>query len=582
MSTVRDFSAEAVKLKDVLFYEEAVYRIPDYQREFSWKKEQWETFWEELVGPNAKKGRFAGSILLLNLIDEGSESVEIVDGQQRATMATIYIAAIRDAAEAAGFANFAKKVQAAEIERFSADDFEAIGFRLIANPSCRNFMEKRIQSFPSVNIESKTKEESRIIGAYNFFRALIDDHMEQLVKEEKQVFLQELRGKVRDLRVIQITVYQDNLKFEIFESVNARGMALGQSDLIKNYILSRVGRAEIEELNADWIDLSNRAENDGKVNLTDVIRYHWNGNYSFVSKNSLFESYKKRIGSVSEVKSYVEELDTFLEGLIDISGAPQTKLKSKLAGDKQQKESFAQACILLNLLQVKLHFGLFTTLYVKSAQLPMGFVSRFAKMVSLFTIAHVGICQLPITRAERLFARLSRDIHKSLLKGENARVKSLNKDFSKAEKDLQDLWPSRELLKDKMSNVSYTNSTKGLIRALLALVEMLDSHHKEILVDWPNVNIEHVEPQNPKDKTRLSQMESKVHLLGNLTLITERLNKKLGNKTPNEKAELFTQSMLLITKNLTSEILDSGWTPDAIDRRTSYLESKLMSILVLS
>ena len=200
MSTVRDFSAEAVKLKDVLFYEEAVYRIPDYQREFSWKKEQWETFWEELVGPNAKKGKFAGSILLLNLIDEGSESVEIVDGQQRATMATIYIAAIRDAAEAAGFANFAKKVQAAEIERFSADDFEAIGFRLIANPSCRNFMEKRIQSFPSVNIESKTKEESRIIGAYNFFRALIDDHMEQLVKEEKQVFLQELRGKVRDLR----------------------------------------------------------------------------------------------------------------------------------------------------------------------------------------------------------------------------------------------------------------------------------------------------------------------------------------------------------------------------------------------
>ena len=193
-----------------------------------------------------------------------------------------------------------------------------------------------------------------------------------------------------------------------------------------------------------------------------------------------------------------------------------------------------------------------------------------------------GSVSFQLHGAERLFARLSRDIHKSLLKGENARVKSLNKDFSKAEKDLQDLWPSRELLKDKMSNVSYTNSTKGLIRALLALVEMRDSHHKEILVDWPNVNIEHVEPQNPKDKTRLSQMESKVHLLGNLTLITERLNKKLGNKTPNEKAELFTQSMLLITKNLTSEILDSGWTPDAIDRRTSYLESKLMSILVLS
>lgn len=582
MSTVRDFSAEAVKLKDVLFYEEAVYRIPDYQREFSWKKEQWETFWEELVGPNARKGKFAGSILLLNLIDDGSESVEIVDGQQRATMATIFIAAIRDAAEAAGFSNFAKKIQEVEIERFSADDFEAIGFRLIANPSCRNFMEKRIQSFPSVNIESKTKEESRIIGAYNFFRALIDEHMEQLVKEEKQVFLQELRSKVRDLRVIQITVYQDNLKFEIFESVNARGMELGQSDLIKNYILSRVSRTEIEELNAEWIDLSNRAENDGRVNLTDVIRYHWNGNYSFVSKNSLFESYKKRIGSVSEVKSYVEELDTFLDGLIDISGAPQQELKSKLAGDKQQKESFAQACILLNLLQVKLHFGLFTTLYVKSALLPMGFVSRFAKMVSLFTIAHVGICQLPITRAERLFARLSRDIHKSLLKGENARDKSLNKDFSKAERDLVDLWPSRELLKDKMSNVSYTNSTKGLIRTLLALVEMGDSQHKEILVDWPNVNIEHIEPQNPRDKTRLLQMESKVHLLGNLTLITERLNKKLGNKTPNEKAELFTQSVLLITRNLTSEIMNCGWTPDAIDQRTSYLESRLLSILASS
>ena len=63
------FSAEEARFKDIFFSEDSRLFVPDYQREFSWTKQQFSIFWEELVGPDAPNGKFAGTILLLNQED---------------------------------------------------------------------------------------------------------------------------------------------------------------------------------------------------------------------------------------------------------------------------------------------------------------------------------------------------------------------------------------------------------------------------------------------------------------------------------------------------------------------------------
>ena len=96
-----DIDARATRLKEIFFAEESRLLVPEYQREFSWKKEQLEAFWEDLVGPNAR-GTFGGTVLVLN--SQGNRK-ELVDGQQRATTCTIFLAVIRDIADSLGASN---------------------------------------------------------------------------------------------------------------------------------------------------------------------------------------------------------------------------------------------------------------------------------------------------------------------------------------------------------------------------------------------------------------------------------------------------------------------------------------------
>ncbi len=68
--------------------------IPKYQRPFSWDKDNAEKFYNDIFKEELIKSRsdyFLGSILL-NRID--SETIEVVDGQQRITTISLFFLAL--------------------------------------------------------------------------------------------------------------------------------------------------------------------------------------------------------------------------------------------------------------------------------------------------------------------------------------------------------------------------------------------------------------------------------------------------------------------------------------------------------
>src|SRR3954447_17515249 len=71
-----------------------VYRIPPYQREYSWQKAQWEDLFQDLV--EAEGAHFLGTIITLNQTTDAVDRnvLELIDGQQRATTLTLLLAAI--------------------------------------------------------------------------------------------------------------------------------------------------------------------------------------------------------------------------------------------------------------------------------------------------------------------------------------------------------------------------------------------------------------------------------------------------------------------------------------------------------
>ena len=71
-----------------------MYRIPPYQREYSWQKAQWEELFQDLI--EADGAHFLGTIITLNTTTDAVHSgvLEVIDGQQRMTTLTLLLAAV--------------------------------------------------------------------------------------------------------------------------------------------------------------------------------------------------------------------------------------------------------------------------------------------------------------------------------------------------------------------------------------------------------------------------------------------------------------------------------------------------------
>jgi uncharacterized protein with ParB-like and HNH nuclease domain len=89
-------------IKDVL--ESGFYRIPRFQRPYSWDRENIEDFWNDVV-VNADADYFIGSMVVFKPAQ--SDAAGVVDGQQRLTTITMILAALRNALKKSGFNDLA-------------------------------------------------------------------------------------------------------------------------------------------------------------------------------------------------------------------------------------------------------------------------------------------------------------------------------------------------------------------------------------------------------------------------------------------------------------------------------------------
>src|SRR3989344_7986401 len=90
-------SAKDIPLHELFSPELGIkYSIPKYQREYSWKQDNWEDLLNDILGDNGSEdGTFLGSIICVNKTSEITNPVlEIIDGQQRLTTISLLYASI--------------------------------------------------------------------------------------------------------------------------------------------------------------------------------------------------------------------------------------------------------------------------------------------------------------------------------------------------------------------------------------------------------------------------------------------------------------------------------------------------------
>ncbi|MBH0264499.1 DUF262 domain-containing protein [Helicobacter pylori] len=230
--------------------------IPIYQRLYSWKKEQCEQLWDDIIkiGGNDKiNGHFIGSILYVRNGITHSDPLLIIDGQQRLTTITLLLIALRN--RSSDEVKILEKFSRKKIENYliNSDKDGDKKFRLILSESDKDTLlflidkNKRKPSEPSV----------KIMENFKLFEKWISENTDKL----ETIF----KG-LDKLMIVWIALEKgkDDPQL-IFESMNSKGIELTQTDLIRNYI---VMETEIEKQEDFYNQYWRAMEEDFKQNET--------------------------------------------------------------------------------------------------------------------------------------------------------------------------------------------------------------------------------------------------------------------------------------------------------------------------
>ncbi len=237
--------------------------IPIYQRVYSWKKEQCEQLWDDIIkiGGNDKMNRhFIGSILYVRNGNTHSSPLLIIDGQQRLTTITLLFIALRN--HSSDEVKILEKFSRKEIENRYLINSNRDGdkkFRLILSESDKDTLlflideNKRKPSEPSV----------KIVENFKLFEKWISENTDKL---------ETICKGLEKLMIVWIALEKgkDDPQL-IFESMNSKGIELTQTDLIRNYI---VMETETEEKQKNFYNRYWRAmEKDFTQNETLFNRF---------------------------------------------------------------------------------------------------------------------------------------------------------------------------------------------------------------------------------------------------------------------------------------------------------------------
>lgn len=224
---IKPFDRDIKSILEIGFY-----KIPRFQRPFSWDKGNIEEFWADAVGSEATD-YFIGSMVFFK--HPKRDEHQVVDGQQRLTTITIILAAVRDALSKKGFNNLAKGIQNV-IQRKDIND----ELRYVLRPETSYpYFQEHVQKFGPAELDGKIGfEEKGIADAFTYAHEKVEAAVAAVTKDStvkpsrkpdliKQKLLQ-IRDRLLSLRVIVVELDNEDDAYIIFETLNSRGKTLSQ------------------------------------------------------------------------------------------------------------------------------------------------------------------------------------------------------------------------------------------------------------------------------------------------------------------------------------------------------------------
>jgi hypothetical protein len=251
-----------------IFSDDYAFEIPPYQRPYAWEIEQAKELLSDLLAAmdNGKKEEvyFLGSIVLIK--KPGAPEAKVVDGQQRLTTLTILLSVMRDltTTDKARFRRSAYVRQEADADKGTSDRY-----RLLLWDRDRPFFQKYVQTAGGTcsipDHKTLKGSQQRIAGNAEYFRTELEG-MDELRRDDLFAFI------IQRCYLVVVAVPTPESARRIFTVLNARGMDLKPTDILKADLLDRAGAVLENDLARRWEAVESSLGRDKFVELFGHIR----------------------------------------------------------------------------------------------------------------------------------------------------------------------------------------------------------------------------------------------------------------------------------------------------------------------
>ena len=574
-----------------LFQKEVRYVIPPFQRPYVWSlDEQWGPLWEdvqnvaegylealersgndEVKAESETTPHFLGAIVLrqVSTATKDLEQREVIDGQQRVTTLQLLLDAIQQVCE--GFDQQYAKSAGRRLSKLVTNDKELITeghhvFKLWPTHSDQQAFRHAMDNGLPVDDFA----DSLIVQAHEFFQLQIREWLGEVDESTKHKIdaLEAAATNMLQIVVIDLDTQEDpNL---IFETLNARGTALAQSDLVKNYVLSGGQALEL------WGNLDDRwwrqEVRQGRIRRPrlDMLFNHWlamrtSAEVASVDVFKAFRTYASPQGTGKVMTDVKRDLANYRE-------YDTTRGDNIGAGVFYHRMSVMEAGVITPVL----------LLLLSAEQAPR----RGALGVLESFLVRRMICRQSTMGFNRLVIELVNQLHEGGL--ENVDRTAAN--FLKDQKAPTRVWPTDEDVSHALiSSPIYRLLTRGRLRLILEGVEgwLRSSGKSEDTTVPGNLTIEHLMPMGWKteewplpsgadDGDARYRRNGLIHTVGNLTLTTQRLNSSMSNDAWEAKQqELSAHTTLLLNRDL---VPNDSWDEESIVNRSRWIANVVSQV----
>ena len=529
-----------------------IYRVPVFQRDYSWNEDNWIALWEDImIALNGERDHYMGAVVVQK---NGEKQFLVIDGQQRfTTLSLLALAVIQNIQDLIdrGEETEDNRLRIEELRRsfLGQRDPASLHYssKLFLNENNDPFYQSYLlQLRRPANERSLLVSDRSMWNAFQYFYSAIQNYFKNnATGENLATFLSKVIGD--KLMFIKIEVEDELSAYTLFETLNYRGVDLTVTDLLKNYLFSKLSPIDLNLAKETWKRISGTV---GLDKFPTFLRHYWISRNDLVREEQMFKVIRASITTVLDVF----DLLNALEMLAPFYMALQDPYSQEWQGQREKRKRIRE----FKLFGVKQQLPMLLSAKEKFSNEEF---ERLLRLLSVIAFRYNVVGNRQANILEDLFNTAS----KKIFRGEIVNT-------AQVYEEIKQVYISDMDFRSDFSTIdvpSYGRKKKLAQYILFDLENHLANTNRDF-EDDPGT-IEHILPENAPDEWNQffphNIQEMYVYRLGNYTLLEANKNRDCGTQLLPAKQVIYATSQYEMPKR----ILSPEWNPNNLDNRQEQM-----------